>query len=137
MSAYYGFYVQPITTDESAPPAVYLVVTAIDPSFRCDGSAPGAVDALTLLFQDRSAGATTMTVLSRRGPDLGATVAGDASATLDGEQDGLLGYDLDAGTVQAGAGQVSGQMRFTVGDVTLDGSFVAPRCAALDFIVPG
>ena len=134
MAAYYSFYVEPLSED--GPPGVYLVVTAVDPVFDCAHPA-GGIDALSFLFDQRTAGASTTTVLSRRGPDLDAVVGGSGSATLDAEDDRLDGYDLDGGTVSAGAGQVAGRMHFSGGGVVLDGAFTAPHCPALDFIVPG
>ncbi len=136
LAAYYSFYVQPIVTDENQPPTVYLVITAVDPAFDCAHPAAG-LDALSFLFADASPGAVSTTVLSRRGPTLGGLVGGDGSATLDAVDDRFAGYDLDGGTVAAGDGSVAGRLHFAGGAVTLDGSFVAPRCAALDFIVPG
>jgi hypothetical protein len=76
-------------------------------------------------------------VLSRSGPDLSPIVGGDANGRLASDDDRLSGYDIDAGTVSAGAGSVTGRLHFGGGNVVLDGSFVAARCAALDFIVPG
>ena len=136
MAAWFSFYVQPLTTDESQPPAVYLVVTAIDPAFDCAHPATG-LDAISFLFRDRGAGAASTTVLSRRGPTLGSSVGGDASATLDSVDDRLSGYDLDAGTVASGAGRVTGRAHWVDGALGLDGHFAASHCAALDFIVPG
>lgn len=135
MAAVYSFYVEPLA-DNPAEEGVYLVVTAIDPAFDCAHPA-GGFDVLSFLFQARGAGATSTTVLTRRGPDLDAATGGSGSATLDADDDRLSGYDLDGGTVSAGAGgSVAGHLHFDGGGVTVDGAFDAARCAALDFIVP-
>jgi hypothetical protein len=133
MAAWYSFYVQPLNDD--GPPGTYLVVTAIDPAFSCAKPAAG-LDTLSFLFHDRGAGALSHEVSARRGPDLDSTLGGSGSATLTVDDDRYSGYDLDAGTVQSGAGMVDGNLHFAVDAVTLDGAFAAPHCPALDFIVP-
>src|SRR5512147_1917413 len=52
MAAYYSFYVEPLS--EVRDPGVYLVVTAIDPTFDCAHPASG-LDAVSFLFHDRAA----------------------------------------------------------------------------------
>ena len=133
MSAWYSFYVQPLNDD--GPPGTYLVVTAIDPAFDCGQPAAG-LDTLSFLFHDRGAGALSHEVSARRGPDLDSTLGGDGSATLTVDDDRYGGYNLDGGSVIAGAGMVDGSLHFAVDAVTLDGAFSAPHCPALDFIVP-
>ncbi|HWE29018.1 MAG TPA: hypothetical protein VHB97_13510 [Polyangia bacterium] len=133
LSAWYSFYVQPLNDD--GPPGTYLVVTAIDPKFDCTTPAAG-LDTLSFLFHDRGAGATSTEVSARRGPDLDGTLGGSGTATLTVDDDQYVGYDLDGGVVMAGAGMVDGSLHFAVDAVTIDGTFAAPHCHALDFIVP-
>jgi hypothetical protein len=77
-------------------------------------------------------------ILARHGPDLATTSAGSGYMQIDSDDDKLRGYDLDGGTVEAGAGgSVGGRTHFEIGSIVLDGAFTASRCAALDFIVPG
>jgi hypothetical protein len=135
MAAYYSYYVRPLSDDSDA--GVYLVITAIDPAFRCQGGDVSALDALSFLFPSRTAGAVSATVIARHGPALGATTGSGGTITLDSVDDRLGGYDLDGGVVTSGDGSVTGHAAFTIDSFTLDGSFTAPRCAALDFIVPG
>ena len=133
LTAWYSFYVQPLNDD--GPPGTYLVVTAIDPAFDCTQPAAG-LDTLSFLFHDRGAGATSTEVSARRGPDLDSTLGGSGSATLTVDDDQYGGYNLDGGAVIAGAGMVAGSLHFAVDAVTIDGTFAAPHCHALDFIVP-
>lgn len=134
LAAYYSFYVEPLPDEGSG--GAYLLVTAVDPAFDC-AQPSGALDALGFLFTSRTVGASTTTIASRRGPTFGATIGGDASASITSEADRLTGYDLDAGTISAGSdGVVAGYLHFVDGDVALGGKFVARHCAALDVIVP-
>jgi hypothetical protein len=134
MAALYSFYIEPLAAGGGTHE--YLIVTAIDPAFDCAHPTTG-LDSVSFLFMNRRAGATTTMLLSRSGPDFVSIVGGDALGRLTTNDDRLTGYDLDAGTVSAGAGSVAGRLHFGAGNVVLDGNFVAARCAALDFIVPG
>jgi hypothetical protein len=134
MAAWYSFYYEPLSDER--PPGVYLVVTLIDPAFDCANPA-GGLDAVAFLFRDRFAGAYTTAVVARSGPVLGATLGPGASAELDFVDDRLSGWDLDAGVISAApGGRVEGRAHYVDGTVVLDGSFVAPYCAALNFIFP-
>lgn len=136
LAAWYSFYVRPLS-DEPSDVGVYLVVTAIDPAFKCDGTG-GNFDAISFMFLSAQAGIDSSQILARSGPDLAATSGGTGYLQLDRVDDRLMGYDLDGGVVEAGMGSVSGQASFAIGaSLTLDGSFTASRCALLDFIVPG
>ncbi len=136
LDAYYSFYVN-VLPDESVG-GTFLLVTAVDPAFDC-AQPTGGLDALAFIFQAaRGVGATTTTILSARGPDFDTVTGGSGMVTLTADDDRLSGYDLDGGTVSAGSGgSVAGTLHFAAGSVTVDGSFTAARCAALDFIVPG
>jgi hypothetical protein len=135
MRAFYSFYVRPLAEDP-AEVGVFLVVTAIDPAFACDGGS-GDYDALSFLFGSMVPGTSTSMLLARHGPDLAPTSGGAGYMQLDRVDDRLAGYDLDGGVVAAGMGSVGGRAHFAVGDIVLDGGFTASRCAALDFIIPG
>ncbi len=135
MAAYYSIYVSPLP-DEGAGGA-FLLVTAVDPAFDC-AHPSGQLDALSFLFRERGVGAITTSIASRRGPDFGSTVGGNASGRLSRDDDRYGGYDLDGGVISVGAGgYVGGELHFDDGPVVLDGPFGAQHCAALDVIVPG
>jgi hypothetical protein len=135
MAAYYSFYVSPLP--DEGPGGTFLLVTAIDPAFDC-AQPSGSLDALSFLFRERGVGAISTSIASRRGPDFGATLGGNASGRLLRDDDRYVGYELDGGVVSVGAGGVvTGTLHFDDGDVVLDGPFGATHCGALDVIVPG
>jgi hypothetical protein len=135
MAAYYSIYVATLPDDRQ--PGAYLLVTAVDPAFDC-AHPSGPLDALSFLFRERGVGAITSSIASRRGPDFGATVGGNASGRLTRDDDRYGGYDLDGGTIDVGdGGYVAGQLHFDDAGLVLDGTFGARHCAALDVIVPG
>lgn len=132
MSAFYSFWIEPL--EHGAQTDVYLVLTLIDARWHC-GDPAQSFDALGFGFAARIPGVTSSNVLQRHGPRLGPSTGGDGWAELDGEDDRLQGWDFDGGTVQVtSGGSVSGQVHFAVAGLTLDGSFTAPHCAALDFV---
>jgi hypothetical protein len=135
MSAYYSFYVAPLP--DEGPAGAFLLVTAVDPAFDC--AAPsGTLDALSFLFHSRGVGAITTSIASRRGPDFGSTIGGNASGRLVRDDDRYVGYELDGGVIDVGAGgYVGGTLHFDDGGLVLDGPFGATHCAALDAVVPG
>jgi hypothetical protein len=134
MAAWYSFYYEPLSDER--PAGIYLVVTAVEPAFDC-AHPTGGLDSVSFLFGARFVGAYSANVVARRGPSLGATIGPGASAELDSDDDRLSGWDLDAGVISSSpGGSVGGRMHYAEGDVVLDGSFVAPRCVALDFIFP-
>ncbi|MDB4965722.1 MAG: hypothetical protein JWN44_1411 [Myxococcales bacterium] len=134
MAAWYSFYYEPLSDER--PAGVYLVVTAVEPGFDC-AHPSGAFEAISFLFPARFAGTYSANIVARRGAALGATTGSGGSAELDGDDDRLSGWDLDAGVISSSpGGSVAGRMHYVEGDVLLDGAFVAPRCAALDFIFP-
>ena len=135
LAAYYSFYVTPLP--DEGPGGAFLVVTAVDPAFDCAHPA-GDLDALSFLFRERGVGAITDSIASRRGPDFGNTIGGNAAGRLTRDDDRYGGYELDGGVIDVGAGgYVGGTLHFDDGDVVVDGTFGATHCAALDVIVGG
>jgi hypothetical protein len=107
---------------------------SIDARWQC-GDPAQSFDALGFGFTAHIPGVTSSNRLERRGPQLEPTTGGDGWAELDGDDDRLQGWDFDGGTVQVGSGgTVGGRVHLSVAGLTLDGSFVAPHCAALDFV---
>jgi len=132
MGAFYSFWIEPL--EHGAFTDVYLVLTFIDAGWKC-GDPPGSLDSIAFEFTARVDGVSSSTVLSRHGPRLGPSTGGDGWAELDGDDDRLEGWDFDGGTVQVqSGGSVAGQVHFSVAGLTLEGSFTAPHCDALDFV---
>lgn len=132
MGVFYSFWIEPL--EHGAFTDVYLVLTFIDASWKC-GDPPGSFDSIAFEFTARVNGVSSSTIFSRHGPRLGPSTGGDGWAELDGDDDRLEGWDFDGGTVQVmSGGSVSGQVHFAVAGLTLDGSFTAPHCPALDFV---
>ena len=113
MAAYYSFYIAPLP--DEGPGGAFLLVTAVDPAFDC-AHPSGDLDALSFLFRERGVGAITTSIISRRGPDFGTSVGGNASGRLLRDDDRYVGYELDGGTVSVGSGgYVGGQLHFDDG----------------------
>jgi hypothetical protein len=132
LAAWYSIFIEPF--EAANPGQADLVVTFIDPAFTCAGPT-GGLDSLSFQFLARLPGVTSNFVLARSGPDLASLVGGGTGgAELTAVDDRYMSWDADGGTVSVGAGgMVSGTVHWTDGNVTVDGTFTAPHCAALDF----
>jgi hypothetical protein len=132
LAAWYGFYVQPLTDEGTA--GTLLVVTLVDPAFRCDGSAATGLDALSIGFAARQPGVSAIGVIARVGPTLGPTTAQIGWAELTAVDDRFGGEDGGVVIVAPG-GHVAGEAHYQLApDVRVDGTFDAPHCSFIDFV---
>jgi hypothetical protein len=133
LKAWYSIFIEPL--EATNPGAADLVVTFIDPAFDCTGKVTTGLDAISFQFLARVNGVTSNFVLGRAGPDLGQLMGGGmGGAELDMVDDRFQSWDVDGGAITfAPGGMVSGAVHWTNANVTVDGTFVAPHCADLDF----
>jgi hypothetical protein len=131
LDAWYSILISPL---EPGEPPVQLVVTLIEPAFRCDGaSVASGLDALSFSFLARVPGVSSTFLVARAGPDLGPIAQWTGYAELDQVDDRYEGWDGGAVFVGAG-GLVGGDTHFEGGNVVVDGTFRAPHCPLLDAI---
>ena len=112
----------------------HLVVTLIDPTFHCDGTATASgLDAISFGFAARLAGVNAGYIIGRAGQHLEHLVGGgEGTAELTAVDDRFV--DADGGAIDvARGGMVAGLVKWKNGDVKVEGVFAAPHCAALDF----
>ena len=82
------------------------------------------------MFRERGVGAITTSIISRRGPDFGNSVGGNASGRLLRDDNRYAGYELDGGTVSVGSGgYVGGQLHFDDASHASSTARSAPRTA--------
>jgi len=134
LQAWYSIFLHPPEGTDAGGVTADLVVTLVEPAFRCAGAAPSGLDALAFAFEDRVAGARSQIVLARSGPDLGGASGGSGEMVLTIEDDRYLGM-RDAGVDVAPGGRVAGTVDYQfAGGIAVSGAFEAPHCAQLDFI---
>ena len=121
MSAYYSFYVAPLP--DEGPAGAFLLVTAVDPAFDCARAVGRARRAQLPVPRAAASARSPTSIASRRGPDFGSTVGGNASGRLVRDDDRYVGYELDGGVIDVGAGgYVGGTLHFDDGGLVLDGA---------------
>jgi hypothetical protein len=130
LDAWYSIFI----AAEGGQVETHLVVTLIDPGFRCDGAATTTgLDAISFGFAARVVGVNAGYIIGRAGPHLGPLIGGgEGTAELTAVDDRFL--DADGGAIiVAPGGMVAGNVRWKNGEVRVEGMFAAPHCAALDF----
>jgi hypothetical protein len=133
LGAWYSFYLRPIPGDGNAV-LVQLVVTFVEPSFTCSGTAPTGLDAMSFGFTDWFQGARSQMVIARSGPILGMATGGLGEVRLSVDDDRYLGV-VDGGADVMAGGHLEGQVDYAFdGGISVRGRFFAEYCAQLDFV---
>ena len=132
LSAYYSFFLRP-TPFDGGTTFVQLIVTFVEPSFTCTGTAPTGLDAMSFAFMDWFQGARSQVVLARSGPILGSATGGVGEMRISVDDDRFVGVG-DGGPNVTPGGHLEGQVDYSFdGGISVRGRFYAEYCAQLDF----
>jgi hypothetical protein len=129
LAAYYSIAIN-VRPETGEPREPLLVVTCIDPAYSCVGR-PSGVDLVSLGFLSFASG-TGGTIISRQGPRVGPTSGSAGYSQLDAGDVRYAG--VDGGVIIGPGGHATGVVTIQLAaDLSLEGSFDATYCPALNF----